>query len=83
MMRLDYIPCADPGFLFREKEERDIRVCRGEGGPRYISQIKFKKFAFSRVTHLLDSRMHAIFLHNIVQSVYWHLHYNSFFGHLM
>lgn len=21
MIRLDYIPCADPGFLFREKEE--------------------------------------------------------------
>lgn len=77
MMRLDYIPCADPGFLFREKEERDIRVCRGEGGPRYISQIKFKKFAFSRVTHLLDSRIHAIFyiiLYDLFIGIYIIIH---------
>lgn len=80
MIRLDYIPCADPGFLFREKEELMEEgypsLPRGGRSEVYFTN-QIKEFAFSRVIHLLDPRIHAIFyiiLYNLFIGIYIIIH---------
>lgn len=61
---------------------REISEFAGGGRSEVILQIKFKKFAFSRVTHLLDPRIHAIF-YIILYNLFIGIYINSFFRHLM